>query len=415
MTATARPCVFLDRDGTITREAGYINHPDRLELLPGAASAVRRLNRAGVLAVLTTNQAGLARGYFDETVMQATMDRLVELLAKRGARLDAIYCSPFHPSSKDPRWAHDPDEMRKPGGGMIRKACRDLPIDMARSYVVGDRSGDILFAHSAGIKGIMVMSGYGLGEYTFQREGWTKHPDFVADDLGGAVSWVLNDLRENAKKAKRKMTGERPARAPRASRPSLAQSAKRKQKSVDVTPENSPILSFDPARPASLPAAPAERIVSRADAARFARECQDSNQRVVFANGCFDIMHGGHVSYLNDARAEGDVLIVGVNSDASERAIKGEGRPVMPGLERAELLAAMEAVDRVVIFEEPTAEACLREIRPDVHAKGTDYSAETVPEREIAAELGIRVAITGAPKQNASKLIMRQIREGESA
>jgi D-glycero-beta-D-manno-heptose 1-phosphate adenylyltransferase len=157
---------------------------------------------------------------------------------------------------------------------------------------------------------------------------------------------------------------------------------------------------------------PAERIVSREEAARFAREARAAGKTVVFANGCFDILHGGHVSYLNEARAAGDVLIVGVNSDASERAIKGAGRPIMPGVERAELIAGMEAVDRVVIFEEETAEACLRAIRPDVHAKGTDYTAETVPERAIAEELGIRVAITGAPKQNASKLIMKQIREG---
>ena len=105
------------------------------------------------------------------------------------------------------------------------------------------------------------------------------------------------------------------------------------------------------------------------------------------------------------------MVIVGVNSDSSERAIKGAERPVMGERERAELIAGMEAVDRVVIFEELTAERCLREIRPDVHAKGTDYTAETVPERAVADELGILVAITGDPKTNASKTIMRAIRE----
>ena len=157
---------------------------------------------------------------------------------------------------------------------------------------------------------------------------------------------------------------------------------------------------------------PAERVISLEEAAQFAREAQAAGKVVVFANGCFDILHGGHVSYLQDARAEGDVVIVGVNSDASERAIKGPDRPVMHESDRAELLAAMEAVDRVVIFEDETAERCLRMIRPDVHAKGTDYSAETVPERHIAEELGIRVAITGDPKSNASKKIMQAIRDG---
>lgn len=160
-----------------------------------------------------------------------------------------------------------------------------------------------------------------------------------------------------------------------------------------------------------LPDRPARKIVSLEEAIAFARRCQAEGKTVVFANGCFDIIHAGHVSYLDEARAEGDALIVGINSDASERAIKGPSRPIVEQSERAELIAGMEAVDRVVIFEEETAERCLRQIRPDVHAKGTDYTAQTVPERWVADELGIRVAITGAPKINASKQIMRAIRE----
>ena len=165
-----------------------------------------------------------------------------------------------------------------------------------------------------------------------------------------------------------------------------------------------------------LPECPMERIISLEDAVTFASDCREKGMKVVFANGCFDILHAGHISYLNEAYALGDALIVGVNSDASERTLKGDDRPVMPDRERAELLAGMEAVDRVVIFEELTAEKCLRTIRPDVHAKGTDYSAETVPERAVADEQGIRDAITGAPKTNASKKIMGKIRAetGES-
>lgn len=156
---------------------------------------------------------------------------------------------------------------------------------------------------------------------------------------------------------------------------------------------------------------PRARIVTREAAAAWARQMQAEGKSVVFGNGCFDILHGGHVSYLNDCAMQGDVLVVGLNSDNSVRRLKGEDRPAVKEQERAELIASMEAVDRVVIFEEDTAEGCLREIRPDVHAKGTDYSAETVPEREIAEELGIRIAITGDPKQNASKWIMQSIRE----
>jgi len=409
MAETLRPCVFLDRDGTVTREAGYINHPDRIELLPGAAAAIKRLNKAGILAILTTNQAGLARGYFDEAVMKAVFDRLNELLAKQGARLDAIYCSPHHPSAKDERWRDDPDQMRKPGIGMIRQACREHPIDMARSYVVGDKHIDVIFASRAGIPGVMVMSGYGLGEYTYKRDTWTEQPAAIADDINGAVHWILKDMKEKERNAKDEVR-----RAGKEERRAKSEGRKKKNAKMGEHQTNGNSVPSNRAYRSLAPAHPADAVVTREEAARFGRAAQAAGKKVVFANGCFDILHGGHISYLNDARAEGDVLIVGVNSDASERAIKGAGRPVMPGVERAELLAGMEAVDRVVIFEEETAEACLREIRPDVHAKGTDYSAETVPERAIAAELGIRVAITGDPKQNASKLIMKQIREGEA-
>ncbi len=153
-----------------------------------------------------------------------------------------------------------------------------------------------------------------------------------------------------------------------------------------------------------------EKILDSAGAKAFAEKIRAQGKALVMANGCFDLLHGGHVSYLEAARAEGDALIVGINSDASERAIKGPGRPVVPEAERAELVAGMGAVDAVVIFDEPNCERLLREIRPDVHAKGTDYTHENVPERAIALELGIRVAITGNPKENNSKDIIARVK-----
>jgi D-glycero-D-manno-heptose 1,7-bisphosphate phosphatase len=189
-----KPCVFLDRDGTINRESGYLNHPERLELLPGAAEAIRRLNVAGVQTVLVSNQAGLARGYFSEEVLRETFARLERLLAHSGAHLDRIYYAPFHPSSKDPRWRDDPDQMRKPGLGMIRKAQSELPIDMTRSWMVGDRYSDVVFAHRATLPCILVKTGYGLGEITYQREKWAEEPDHITEDLGEAVDWILKQI-----------------------------------------------------------------------------------------------------------------------------------------------------------------------------------------------------------------------------
>ncbi|GAB4318556.1 MAG: hypothetical protein Kow0059_12130 [Candidatus Sumerlaeia bacterium] len=146
----------------------------------------------------------------------------------------------------------------------------------------------------------------------------------------------------------------------------------------------------------------------------LARE-RAAGKTIVLANGCFDLLHGGHVSYLEGARALGDVLVVGLNSDASMRALKGTGRPVYPETWRAELLAAMSAVDYIVIFDEPTCDALLEELRPHVHAKGTDYTAQTVPERETARRCGIRTHIAGAPKENSTKDIIRAIIEKHEA
>jgi rfaE bifunctional protein nucleotidyltransferase chain/domain len=134
-------------------------------------------------------------------------------------------------------------------------------------------------------------------------------------------------------------------------------------------------------------------------------------EKIVFANGCFDLLHVGHIRYLEGARREGDVLVVGVNSDASERLLKGEGRPILPAEARAELVAALAAVDYVVIFDEPNVEALLTALRPDVHAKGTDYTAETVPERELAARLGVRIAIVGDPKRHSTREFLGRLRE----
>ncbi len=139
-------------------------------------------------------------------------------------------------------------------------------------------------------------------------------------------------------------------------------------------------------------------------------EHRRQGERIVLANGCFDILHVGHVRYLEGARREGDVLVVAVNSDASERAIKGDGRPVLPQQARAELVAALGAVNYVVIFDEPNVEALLDELKPDVHAKGTDYTVETVPERETARRLGVRIAIVGDAKQHSTRDVLTRLR-----
>jgi rfaE bifunctional protein nucleotidyltransferase chain/domain len=153
------------------------------------------------------------------------------------------------------------------------------------------------------------------------------------------------------------------------------------------------------------------KIVSRELLCERLAEHRRRSQRIVLANGCFDALHVGHVRYLEGARREGEVLVVAVNSDSGVRALKGPGRPILPESARADLVAALRGVDYVVLFSEPNVEALLESLRPDVHAKGTDYRADTVPERATAARLGIRVAIVGDPKEHSTRDLMESVRK----
>ncbi len=146
-------------------------------------------------------------------------------------------------------------------------------------------------------------------------------------------------------------------------------------------------------------------------AAAIAERLRTAGKRIVLANGCFDLLHVGHVRYLDGARALGDVLFVGLNSDAAVARLKGPGRPLMPAGERAELLAALRAVDHVVVFDDDTADGLLARLRPDVHAKGTDYTTQSVPERATARVVGADVAIAGDPKQHSTRDLIALIRE----
>ena len=153
-----------------------------------------------------------------------------------------------------------------------------------------------------------------------------------------------------------------------------------------------------------------EKILARDELVRRLEGRRASGERIVLANGCFDLLHVGHVRYLEGARREGDVLIVGVNADATVELLKGKGRPVLGAEARAQLVAALGVVSYVTVFDEPDVAALLRALRPDVHAKGTDYTVETVPERDIARELGVRIAIVGDVKEHSTRELLSRLR-----
>lgn len=150
-------------------------------------------------------------------------------------------------------------------------------------------------------------------------------------------------------------------------------------------------------------------ILKREELVARVRAERESGSRIVLANGCFDVLHVGHVRYLAGARELGDVLVVGVNSDDQVARLKGEGRPVLPEEERAELVAALESVTYVTVFNEPTVEELLLALKPDVHAKGTDYTEDSVPERNVVRSYGGRVAIVGDPKDHSTSAILARL------
>lgn len=186
---TPRPAIFLDRDGTLNAETNGLSSPTQLELLPGAAHAIRGLNRAGLLAIVVTNQAKIARGTCAESDLEQIHDKLEALLEKEGAYLDAIYYCPHHPVRGSP--GERPElklkcDCRKPGIAMIERAASDFSIQMKNSWLIGDTTVDLQTAQNAGVRSILVRTGYGG-----QDGRWPAQPDFEFGDVREAVEFVL--------------------------------------------------------------------------------------------------------------------------------------------------------------------------------------------------------------------------------
>ena len=185
-----RPAVFIDRDGTINEQMGYINHMSRFHVLPGVPEAVKLLNDNDYLVIIVTNQSGVARGYFPIELVDEIHSQMKESLKKEGAEVNAIFFCPHFPRSRVKEYAIECD-CRKPNTGMIRQALDEFDIDLTQSYMIGDHFTDLEFASNANIKSIMVKTGYGLGEVGYVLPKLPYKPVYVADDLLDAVKWIL--------------------------------------------------------------------------------------------------------------------------------------------------------------------------------------------------------------------------------
>jgi len=185
--------VFLDRDGTINEEMGYINHISRFKIFRFVPKAIRILNESGYKVIVVTNQSGVARGYFDEQLVKEVHKKLLNKVELAGAKIDAIYYCPHHPDEGKPPYRID-CECRKPKTGMIQKAKNAFNLDITRSFMIGDRYKDVEFGHKAGLHTVMVLTGYGKGEYTYQRQQWKKKPDHISKNLLEAANWISGRL-----------------------------------------------------------------------------------------------------------------------------------------------------------------------------------------------------------------------------
>jgi D-glycero-D-manno-heptose 1,7-bisphosphate phosphatase len=184
-----RPAVFIDRDGTINEEMGYVNHPSRFILLPGTAEAIRILNKTGFLAIVITNQSGAARGYFPRDLVEEIHNIMIRLLKDHGALVDAVFTCPHYPNGVVSEFSID-CPCRKPKTGLIDQARKQFDIDMLKSFVIGDRFSDIQLAHATVTRGILVKTGYGKGNLAHVIPQQPIQPDHVADNLLQAVQWI---------------------------------------------------------------------------------------------------------------------------------------------------------------------------------------------------------------------------------
>lgn len=186
-----RRAIIMDRDGTVCEEVGYVNHVDRIRLLPRSAEAIRRANDAGFQTVVVTNQAGVARGYFTEDLVADVHDKVRAMLADSGARLDGIYYCPHHPTVGAPPY-RKACECRKPLPGMLLRARDEMGIALESSYMIGDSVRDVEAGHRAGATPVLVLTGYGRGEWEHQSHAWSVRPAHVAEDLLDAIGWILS-------------------------------------------------------------------------------------------------------------------------------------------------------------------------------------------------------------------------------
>ncbi len=350
-----RALALIDRDGCIIEDQHYLFNPKEVHLIAGAVKALKLLKEQKIARVLCTNQSGVGRGIFPESAIAPVHDELNRQLAEQGTELDALYYSTYHQTAENPEHLKHP-ASRKPETAMADQAKADLNLQRVPCFAIGDKESDVRFGENAGGFGVLVRTGKGQQEEAIHA----SNLKFICNNVYDAAVEALHELLRQA------------------------------------FPNDEVYQS---------------KLKSASELSAIVKQRGANGERVGFANGCFDLLHGGHISFLENSRNAGDALILGLNSNASIRRLKGVGRPVLPEAERLQLLAALKPVDYITVFYDDSADYALELIHPHYHAKGTDYQSDNVPELITTRRLNIPTVIAGNPKENSTRDIISVIEE----
>ena len=326
--------VFLDRDGVIVKDKGYVHKIEDLEIIDGAAEAIKNFNKANFLVIVISNQSGIARGLYREEDLETFNREMIKRLNILGAKIDGIYFCPHHPKEAKVERYNRVCECRKPAPGMILKASKEHNVDLKHSWIIGDQESDVTAGKKAGCKTILI-----------GRD---------AKDLNEATKMINESC--------------------------------------------SPVLN--------------RKIRDKYNIMELVQELRKNGKKIVFTNGCFDILHYGHIYYLNEAKKLGDALIVGLNSDSSVKKIKGNVRPINGEAVRLAVLIALEAVDYAIVFNEETPLDLIEIIKPNIHVKGGDWKGKKIPEKEAVEKNGGRVEFIDYLNGYSTTSIIEKIRKG---
>ncbi|MDP8256610.1 MAG: HAD-IIIA family hydrolase [Candidatus Alcyoniella australis] len=349
----SRPAAFLDRDGTINVDKGYLCDVEQLELIPGSAEAIVRLNEAGWLVIVVSNQSGIARGLIEPEQLEQVNRRLAQMLAEQGARIDRFYHCPHLPDGKVEQYAMECG-CRKPATGMIDQACLDFQIDLEASLMFGDKLSDVGLGRGCAVSAVLLLSGMGIANLEHLREHGGPLPQRVAGDLAQGVDWALST--------------DRIRRSPR-----KAQS----------------------------------KIVDLPGAAAAIEQLQRSGRRAAVALGAFDLLHIGQLRYLQMAAALCDELYVGLYSDELAKERLDSWRPLEPLEVRKELVAHLQCVDRVFVVDRPGPTDALLALKPDILAIRPGNDDEF---RESARQCGAAVEVCGTRVDPLTSEVIRSIK-----